>query len=416
VARKDKRLARADKHPALAISGMEKLAREALDLTREILERCGPRLAGSEACERSARMLRDRLAPLCDEASVEPFEVRPDAFLGFLRVTFGLYALGTALLFLRRPVPASLAFTAGALLVVFEFLLYREVLDPLYPRRTGHNVAAFIEPRCEVKRQLIFAGHHDSARVFNLLCYLPRLYRIRLVGAFVTVAGMPISSWCWAASGRAQAWPWLGAADCVLGAVFLLPMWWFLGKEGVPGAGDNLIASAMLVPIARRLRESGGLESTRVLLFSSDAEEAGLRGARAYVRRHEQALRGLPTFLFNLESIYQADRIQFLESDLNGVQPLDQPLAAQCVALARDLGLPARTFRMYPGSGATDAAEFARVGVRATTLIAMPTDVEVDDLVYHTPRDVVAAIEPEAVEACLGIALALAKKLDAQSL
>ncbi len=65
-------------------------------------------------------------------------------------------------------------------------------------------------------------------------------------------------------------------------------------------------------------------------------------------------------------------------------------------------------------AGATDAAEFARVGVRATTLIALPTDTESADLVYHTPHDIVASIQPAAVEACLGIALGLAREVDAK--
>jgi Zn-dependent M28 family amino/carboxypeptidase len=149
-----------------------------------------------------------------------------------------------------------------------------------------------------------------------------------------------------------------------------------------------------------------------VILLSSDAEEAGLRGARAFVRRHKAELRRLPTTLLNIDSVYRADRIQFLCSDLNGFVPLDRALADRCVEIAKSLGVAARTFRMYPGAGATDAAEFARAGVRSTTLIALPTDIESADLVYHTPRDTVASIQPAAVEACLGVALGLAREID----
>jgi hypothetical protein len=118
------------------------------------------------------------------------------------------------------------------------------------------------------------------------------------------------------------------------------------------------------------------------------------------------------TMLLNIDSVYSADCIQFLRSDLNGFVALDHALAARCVEIAHGLGFRARVFRMYPGAGSTDAAEFAKVGVKATTLIALPTDVEHADLVYHTPRDTVSAIEPRAVEACLGIALGLARQLD----
>ena len=392
---------------------LRSLARDAIDLTQRIIDRCGPRLAGTEASRKAARLLAARLHPLCDHVAVEPFSVHPDALMGFIRVTTVLYVAGTALLIASMSLAASVCFTAGALVTTSQFLLYREVLDPLFPRRVGHNVVAILEPEDEPSRQLIFAGHHDSTRVFNMLRRLPQLYRLRLAGAFVAVFGMPLVGWLCAAFARQEVPPMIVALDCAMGLVFLGPMWFFLGKEGVPGAGDNLIASSMLVSIARALRSAdSGLRGTRVILFSSDAEEAGLRGARAFVRRHEAELGRLPTTLLNIDSVYRADRIQFLCSDLNGFVPLDRALADRCVEIAKGLGVAARTFRMYPGAGATDAAEFARVGVRSTTLIALPTDIEGGGLVYHTPHDTVATIQPTAVEACLGVALGLAREVD----
>ncbi len=390
---------------------IQALARDALDLTQEIIDACGPRLAGSEASRKAASILVQRLEPFCDRASVEPFEVHPAAFLGFMRVTAVFYLAGTALLFASL-LAAAACYSAGALITVLQFLLYKEVLDPWFPRAAGHNVVAVMEPEGEASRQLIFAGHHDSARVFNMLCHWPRLYRIRLVGAFVAVLGMPLIAWTSAALAAPVPRPAIAAYACAMGLLFLLPMWFFLGEEGTPGAGDNLIASCLLVCVARALRADGGLRGTRVVLFSSDAEESGLRGARAFVREHRAELRRLPTTLLNVDSVYRADCIQFLRSDLNGFVPLDRSLAEQCVEIAKGLGFGARAFSMYPGTGATDAAEFAKVGVKSTTLIALPTDVETENLVYHTPDDTVASIQPAAVEACLGVALALAREVD----
>jgi len=392
---------------------LKSLARDALDLTQEIIDCCGPRLTGSDACRRAATMLGERLHPLCDHVAVEPFDVRPGAFLGFMRVTGTCYLAGTAFALASMALPAALFFSAGAFVTIVQFLLYRELLDPLFPRRVGYNVVGILEPAGEAIRQLIFAGHHDSAYVFNLLCSLPRLYRLRLVGAFVAVFSMLVVAWLSVALARREMRPAVVVFDCAMGVLFLAPMWFFHGDEGTPGAGDNLIASSMLVSIARAL--FGGeapLRGTRIILFSSDAEESGLRGARAFVRRHESELRRLPTTLFNADSIYRSDCIQFLCSDLNGLVRLDRTLAERCVEIARKLGIPSRTFGMYPGAGATDAAEFARIGVNSTTLLALPTDIESANLVYHTPDDVVANIEPAAVEACLAIALGLAREMD----
>jgi hypothetical protein len=185
-------------------------------------------------------------------------------------------------------------------------------------------------------------------------------------------------------------------------------MYFFTGRNGTPGAGDNLIASAMIVELARyygRAKKTGNhhLRHTRLIFASFDAEEAGLRGSRAFVKRHREDLRAVPTNVLNLDSIYRADRIKFLVSDINGFVRLSRSMAEDCMAVAARAGYEAKVFRVYPGVGGTDAAEFAKIGVEATTLIALPTDVEKERMVYHTQEDTVESIEPGAVEACIRI-------------
>jgi putative aminopeptidase FrvX len=116
-----------------------------------------------------------------------------------------------------------------------------------------------------------------------------------------------------------------------------------------------------------------------------------------------------------MDSIYCEADLQCLTSDLNHHIALDADLAERCVRIAGACGSPMRLARMKFGGGATDAAELARAGVKATTLLAMSTDVVRDGLVYHTTRDTVEAIDPAAVEACLKIAVNLAYELDQEA-
>jgi hypothetical protein len=145
---------------------------------------------------------------------------------------------------------------------------------------------------------------------------------------------------------------------------------------------------------------------------SFDAEESGLRGSRAFVKQHRRQLQSVPTYMLNIDSIYNAKHLQFLVSDLNGSLALSKELAEECQALAAGAGLQSRLTRMVFGGGSTDAAELTKVGVQATTMLAMPTDLVRDGLVYHTVKDTVDAIEPEAVRACLEVASRLVEKLD----
>lgn len=76
----------------------------------------------------------------------------------------------------------------------------------------------------------------------------------------------------------------------------------------------------------------------------------------------------------------------------------------QCVNIAKDLGYKIPSGPITFGGGATDAAEFSKIGIEAVSLIGMENKSIRDNLVYHTMNDTVDKIEPEAVLACLRIA------------
>jgi hypothetical protein len=107
--------------------------------------------------------------------------------------------------------------------------------------------------------------------------------------------------------------------------------------------------------------------------------------------------------MLNIDSIYNANQLQFMLTDLNGYVKLSQETALECQQIAGLAGYPARLTPMLFGGGATDAAELAKVGVKATTMIAMPTDIIRDGLVYHTLQDTIDRVEPAAVQACLRV-------------
>ena len=151
---------------------------------------------------------------------------------------------------------------------------------------------------------------------------------------------------------------------------------------------------------------------TRLIFVSFDAEESGLRGAKEFVRRHRTELQSLPTYMLNIDCVYKVDDVQFLTTDINNTCHLSRKLAEKCAGLAGKAGYPQNLNRMPFGGGGTDAAPFVHVGVKATTLVAMPVGLIRDDLVYHTLRDTVDAIEIEAVEACLQIAHDLILDID----
>ena len=185
-------------------------------------------------------------------------------------------------------------------------------------------------------------------------------------------------------------------------------------RRGSPGAGDNLVSSVLVARLAREIAERKGqlLRSTRLRVVSFDSEEAGLRGAAAYMRSHAKDLERLPCFHLNFDSIYQLEHLQVLTSDINGTVRLSGEMVETLEACALENGLSLGRFGMLFGAGGTDAAESARRGMPATTVIAMPTTIVRDELVYHTPRDTVDRIEPAAVEACMKLGVSYLRRLE----
>jgi hypothetical protein len=148
----------------------------------------------------------------------------------------------------------------------------------------------------------------------------------------------------------------------------------------------------------------GKLAQIRLIFASFDAEGAGLRGTRAYVRAHRAGLVAPPTCNLNIDSIYTAVDLQLMLSDLNDHVLLDRGMLEECVQIARSGGYAAAFGKMRFGGGGTDAARFAGAGARATTMLAMPTGIVRDGLVYHTMRDTIDAVQLEAAAACLFVA------------
>jgi aminopeptidase YwaD len=388
-------------------------AARALATTEDLIERFGPRLAGSPSCWSAVEFLQQSWQAICGRAELEPFAAHPTAFMGSLQLSALVYFASVGFLYLKIPLLAATGFLFAGLIGLFEFVFYREFVDRLFPQKNCANLMAQLEPEEQVVQQIILSGHHDSAQESGLLRHGQKLYALKIVMVDVFNTIGLFFSWLWVfywVSGiESPAFvsysPWL----LTFGSLFVLSRLFVVTRRGTPGAGDNLVVSAMLPELAALFanldyRGKSTLCRTRLIFVSFDAEESGLRGSKEFIRRHETELQSLPTYMLNIDCVYRVDDVQFLTTDVNNTCHLSGELAERCADLAGKAGYPQKLNRMPFGGGGTDAAPFVQVGVKATTLVAMPVGLIRDGLVYHTLRDTVDAIEIEAVEACLHIA------------
>ncbi len=403
-----------------------KMKDDAIERVRSLIDRYGPRLAGDEATKKVADELKEALDEVCDNSGRDSFPFHGGAFLGWIRILVFIYPVSLLLMILSQPLFALILLSSGIYIMVREFFLYHEVIDPLYREREGVNVWGVIEPEKEVRQTVIYSGHHDSAPVFTFFTQSPHLYLLKVGGALGSYVLLTLLSLVETVVQLALRTLFAVTAPSIVTLLLLIilsaalylmvKLYSFVSSEISPGAGDNLIASSTAVELARyfawKRQEGGGLAHTRLICASFDAEEAGLRGSRHFFTSHLHDLIEGTGYHFNVECLYDHTQLSFLTTDVNGSVKLSQDMATRCVHSALSMGYQAKTQKIAFLTGGTDAAESARVGLESTTLIGMPWGNTERGSVYHTPLDTVEHVDETAVEQAVSIAIRYIENLD----
>ena len=403
----------------------EEQVRHSFVFCDEVVENFPGRVAGSEAVRKAGQRVKEEFEKYCDAGTVkvDQFDIHPWSFLKYIPGLVVLYFACVTLLCFRPDMAwISLAgFALGLLVFYGQFVRYWHLLDPFFPRKDAYNVYGSIEPSGEVKQQIVVSAHHDAAYVFHLLDKVPKYYALLINGGILfLVLGFLVSLLATVLLLFNILLPQWTAIALMVGGIFVLPLAFFTTGQVVPGAGDNMIAVAIASEIGGlfgNIKKAGGnaLKHTRLIIASFDAEEAGLRGARAFVKKHREELLNTKTYVLNLDTLYKLKALRFLDKDLNATVKLSHHLAQDCADIAKDLGYPSTISAISFGSGSTDAAAFAEAGIEATNLSAMSFDIKDYDQgwAYHTHNDLSKHIEPEAVEAALKIIREYILKKDA---
>jgi hypothetical protein len=302
------------------------------------------------------------------------------------------------------------------MILIMEFILLREFIDGLFPKKSSENVIGILRPKSprKPKRILIFGGHHDSALQFTYLRYFKHGYfvaeAILILGVVLFAAGLFLR---WISLLLALPWVWLAAGFPWYVGVFL-PICAFIGftftergKHGgsVPGAIDNLSAVAGLVTIGRILKRHPEWrpDDTEVRLVSFGCEEAGTRGSRAYVRAHRAELREADAVFVNLESIFDPE-IEIFTGDRNGTIRNSPDIVRRLAQAAEAAQAPFKVSPFPFAGGGTDALPFRENGIRAACLFSMKIPSQMVQF-YHQPEDNYDKVNLQAIDHALRIAL-----------
>ena len=386
---------------------------------KKICKDVGPRPAGSEQEHEAQKLMAAELDGACDKVEIEPFDVHPGAFLGWI-LTDGIMMIAAIVLFFFGMSAIALALCALSLIfAIVEFLLYKKLLDPFFPKKTSHNVVAVRKPKGEVKRRIIFSGHADSANEWRFTYYGGSKLLVPIIGlSFVGILlGLVLGIWA-VAAGHAFSAADSGALN-VMRYVFLawIPilftaLFFENKKRPVMGANDDLTGCFISLAVVKYMQQHDiRFENTEVWVVLTGSEEAGLRGAKAFCKAHKNELSDVETVFVGLDTIRDYDFAAVYSRDLTGTVKNDACACALVKEAAKQTGLDLPYKSVF--FGATDAAAVTQAGMKAVSVAAMdPAPAKY----YHTRLDTADNLDIKTVEAVLGVALETAFLFDEKGL
>ncbi len=373
---------------------------------REIKKICkgiGPRIAGSEQEYEAHKHIAEEMKTCCDKVDIEEFKLAPEAFMSWVRIDGVLVILSVLFSFFGLP-QVAIALTAVALICLFcEFLMYWEFYDFLFPKKMSHNTYGIRKASGETKQRIVFSGHVDSSHewTYTHLGGKILLYAIGAYGVISMFATLIIAILLTANVGGEQFQNVIHYAQlvCIPGGIAVL---FFVNfKITVEGANDNLTGTVGSVAIMKYLQDNDiRFENTEVVALATGSEESGLRGSRAYVKRHLDELKAIPTAFVGLETFRDYDSMAVYARDMTGTVKMDSRVCALVKKGGELAGVDLPYSSVY--IGASDGAAVQKLGVPAVTLAAMDPG---PPRYYHTRGDTADNMDMKTVEKCLDIAL-----------
>ena len=389
-----------DRQVEYAVKGITKVCR-----------RIGPRKPGSPEEYRAQQWFQKDMKNYCEETRIEEFTLHRQGFMGFIPFTV---ACGIASVFVNwfaSPIAALILCICAFVPLFFEFLMYKEFDDFLFPKQTSHNMIAVRKPKGEVKQRIVMVGHSDSQFEWTLNYLIGGLQAklfVEIPAVVVLIVQTVFALVCiiagkGGAAVNIQSARWFFILFFVISCVFIPFEFAFLffqsWTKSVPGASDNLSGCYVGMAVVKALDEAKvRFENTEVVVICSGSEEAGLRGSKAYAKAHEKELKEIPTCVVALDTFRDLETMAVYHRDLSGTLQHHDGTKVLVHDACANCGFDVKYESIYIGG--SDAASFTQRGIPATGFAAMDP---APPRYYHTRLDTPENLRPEAIKAGIEI-------------
>jgi len=378
-----------------------------VNFIKEICDEIGPRLGTYENERKAGIKIKELLENKVDTVEMEDFTCHQKGFLEFTKVAFISCIIATGLFFWFPLISMILEFYAITTFL-FEFLLLKEYVDFLFPKRTGTNVIGKIKSQKEAKKIVIVSGHHDSAYEFPLFeKYKGKFDKLAYSTAGLIFVGGIIALIEFLLDVFNLSFLLLTLiflAILIIGLIMVAYVAFNLhSKNVILGANDNLSGVAVMLALAHHF-SSHKLQNIELWCISFSCEEC-MRGSKRFVKRHKEELKDSHTINFDMVGRGNISIISKEPAYLT-THSLELAKEFQESSKKANLELPIRV----AGFGGTDAALFSKAKLKAISIIGLTSEDYPDT--WHELSDTPENIIEDRLEKTLKVAIQYLNDLD----
>ncbi len=422
---------------------LDKYSNEAYAIVEHAANEIGQRIPGSQGEKQLHDYMSGKLKEIGLEPKTEKFCFAPHSSIGGLPYAGWGGIVGAIIAFVAcivaqiTVVGAMAIHFIGALYmiglwvwVIVAVFKYNTCFDWFFKQKMSHNTYAELLPKDGKYDYTIYlCAHTDTSWTLKLSAsqgkagFAGVIARIAIgaistgIVSAISLVLMIVSMVCafaptidaYSAYMVMSYLTWFGSPFLAVGA-FLLTMYNEKTPEiASPGAMDNATGVAIAYEVVKYFKENPDKmpANCRIIDFNCGAEEAGLRGAMDFVKRHKEDGMLDNAYQINVDSIADKDFFEVIHGDDWLCKHFDEGLKNMFIEAMKEAGIE------NPGDisnpvGGCDSTPFQKSGVRSITFAAQNP---IMSDYYHTYKDVPDRFEPETVGLGLDVVLRVIDKI-----
>lgn len=426
---------------------LKKYAQEAYEHVEYIANEIGPRTPGTDGEKKLHDHMSSKLKDLGLNPKTEKFIFAPFSSIGGLPyagwggiVITILSLIGIALGSISSIAGLAIHFFATAytlvlwMWIVASVFKYKTWFDWCFKQEISHNTYAELLPEDGQYDYTIFlSGHTDTSWTLKHSAIKsklnPAFIYIKIgIGAISTVLASLISIVCFVLTAiilfasNTQV-----VVDCLQGygymtligifsspflmvGAFLLTLYRERNpRVASPGAMDNATGIALAYEIVKYYKENPDRmpKRCRIVDMNCGAEEAGLRGSLAFVRKHKDDGMLDNAYHINIDSVADKDFFEVIHGDAWLCPHFDRGLEDMFFDAMKEAGIE-KPGNMSNPVGGCDSTPFQKAGVKSITFAAQNP---IMSNYYHTLYDVPERFDADVVGLGMDVVLRVIDKI-----